>query len=233
MKIKKQFVALSQKVQSALESRQVNVDDVCSFLVRYFSRDDWIQNQRPSSFTELFEALSVFKLWNYNHYSPLELVSSQFLSGDADVKALFSGYKGELSGFYTATELANYIKLSEFEDSEQDPHQLLPVDIYKVADYRKLKVKLNLGQRKLSAITLSYVDELWRSLAEEFDLPSLTAVIDSIIKGSLEVTWLILPHFAEKIIAKSTKAVKFFRDHDIIQVAIDDDILYNEEKMVS
>ena len=233
MMIKRQFVALSQKVQSALEFRQVNVDDVCSFLVRYFSRDDWIQNQHPSSFTQLFDTLSVFKLWNYDHCGPLELVSSQFLSGDADMKALFSEYKGQLTGFYTATKLADYIKLSEFDDSEQDPHETLPVDTYKMADYRKLKLTLNLGNRKLSAIALSYVDDLWRSLAEEFDLPSLTAVIHSIIKGSLEVTWLILPHIAERIVARSSKAVKFFRDHGIIQVTIDDSIIYNEEQMVS
>ena len=230
MMIKGQFSALLRKVQSALESRQINVDVVHSFLVRSFSRDDWIQH--PSGFTELFNALSVSKLWDYQHLNPLEVITSEFLPDDADVKALLSEYKGKLNGFHAATKLVDYIKLLEVEDSEQDPHQSLPVDTYKLADYRKLKLKLNLG-RKLSAIALSYVDELWRSLAEEFDLPSLTAVIDSIIKGSLEVTWLILPHFAEKIVAKSTKAVKFFRNHDIIQVAIDDDILYDEEKMVS
>ena len=230
MKIKGQFSALLQKVQSALESRQINVDIVHSFLVRSFSRDDW--NQHPSGFTELFNALSVSKLWDYQHLNPLEMITSEFLPDDADVKALFSEYKGKLNGFHAATKLVDYIKLPEFKDSEQDPHESLQVDIYKVADYRKLKVKLNLG-RRLSAIALSYVDDLWRSLAEEFDLPSLTAVIDSIIEGSLEVTWLILPHIAEKIKAKSTKAVRFFRDHDIIQVAINDDILYNEEQMVS
>ena len=40
-------------------------------------------------------------------------------------------------------------------------------------DYRKLKVKLNLpGGQKVSAVTLSYIDQLWRSVAEEFDLPN-------------------------------------------------------------
>ena len=84
----------------------------------------------------------------------------------------------------------------------------------------------------MSAITLSYVDELWRSLAEEFDLPCLTAVIHSIIEGSLVVTWLILPHIAEIVVATSTKVIKFFRRHGIVLVMIDNDTVYDEEKMV-
>ena len=86
----------------------------------------------------------------------------------------------------------------------------------------------------MSAVTLSYVDELWRSLAEEFDLSSLTAVIHSIIEGSLVVTWLVLPHIAEKIItsASTAKAVKFFRRHGIVSVEIDNDTIYDEEQMV-
>ena len=217
-------------MQSSLESRQIDVDDVHSFLVHYFSRDDWIQH--PSSFSELFRALSASKLWNYDDCGPLESIISEYLPDDAIVKALSSHYNDQLTGFRAATNLADYIKMSKFENSEQDPHQSLRVDFYK-PNYRKLSVCLKLGQRKVSAITLTYVDELWRSLAKVFILPSLTAIIDSIIEGSLKVTWLILPQIAEKIIAKFSKAVKFFRDHDIIQVAIDDDILYNEEQMVS
>ena len=228
-KIKGQFSSLLVEVQSALKSNQVSVDKVRSFLVHYSSRDDWIQN--PSNLDELFTALSVAKLWNYDHYDLLEEITKRLLPNDADVKKLMFEYKGQLSGFYTTTKIADFIKLSNFEDDEQDPQQPLPVHTYTVKDYRKLKLKLKID-RKISAVTLSYVDELWRSLAEEFDLPSLTAVIDSIIEGSLVITWLILPHVAEKI-TTSTKAVKFFRHHGIILVEIDNDTVYDEEQMVN
>ena len=230
-KIKGQFSSLLVEVQSALKSNQVGVDKVHSFLVHYFSRDDWIYNY-PSNFNELFNALSVAKLWNYDHYDLLEEITKRLLPNDADVKKLIFEYKGQFSGFYTTTKIADFIKLSNFEDSEQDPQQPLPVHTYTVKDYRKLKLKLKI-ERKVSAVTLSYVDELWRSLAEEFDLPSLTAVIDSIMEGSLVVTWLILPHIAEKIVTTSTKAVKFFRHHGIVLVEIDSDTIYDEEKIVS
>ena len=227
-KIKQVFSSLLITVESALESKQISVDNVHSFFVRYFSRDDWIQC--PTSFQQLFNALSVSKLWNHDHYSPLESIISQYLADDVNIKAVMLEYKGQLSGFYTATKLADFIKLSGFEDSEQDLQLALPMDTNTL---KKLKLKLNLGNRKVSSLTLSYVDELWRSLAEQFDLPSLTAFIHSIIEGSLEVTWLILPHLAQKIVDKSTNAVKFYRNHDIVHMAVDDDVVYDEEQMVS
>ena len=79
----------------------------------------------------------------------------------------------------------------------------------------------------------SYVDELWRSLAEEFDLPSLTAVIHSIVDGSLKITWLILSHIAQKIRATYSKALRFYQLHSIVELYIDDDCLYDEQWTVS
>ena len=229
-KIKGQFSSLLVEVQSTLKLHQVSVEKVRSFLVHYSSRDDWIQN--PSNLDELFTSLSVAKLWSYDHYDLLEELIKRLLPDDANVKKLMLEYKGQLSGFYTATKIADFIKLSDFEDSEQDPQQPLAVSTYTFKDYRKLKLKLKID-RKVSAMTLSYVDELWRSLAEEFDLPCLTAVIHSIIEGSLVVTWLVLPHIVDKINATSRKAVKFFRRHGIVLMMVDNDTVYDEEQMVN
>ena len=231
-KIKAKFSSLSYAVQLALQSSPASVNEVYSFLVRCFSRDDWIKN--PSNFDQLFNALSVAKLWNYDHYTPLEEITKKFLPDDTAIKKLVSEYKSHLTGFYTTTKIADFIKVhsSKFEDTEQDPQKLLPVDTYTLKDYRRLKVTLNLGQRKVSALTLSYVDELWRSLAEEFDLPSLTAVIDTIVKGSLQISWLILPHIAKKMMAISTKTVEFFFHHHIVRIEIDNFTIYDKEKMV-
>jgi hypothetical protein len=231
-KIKMKFSSLVQEVQSALQSCQVSVNEVYSFLVRCFSRNDWIQN--PSNFDQLFNALSVAKLWNYDHYGPLEDITKRFLSDNVAIKNLVFKYKNDLTGFYTTTKIADFIKVhkSKFEDTEQDVEESLPVDTYTLKDYRQLKVTLNIG-RKISKFTLSYVDELWRSLAEEFDLPSLTAVIHSIIEGSLVVTWLVLPHIAEKIMSASVKDDKFFHRNGIAQMEIDSTIIFDEVQMVS
>ena len=229
-KIRGHFSSLLLKVQSALKSRQISVNDVHDYLVHYFSRGDWIHD--PSNLDALFTALSIARLWSYDHYDPLEEITKQFLADDAGVKKFVSDYKNQLTGFYTITKIADFIKLSDFEGNEQDPQQPLPVHTFTLNDYRKLKLKLKI-ERKVSAVTLSYVDELWRSLAEEFDLPCLTAVIHSIIEGSLVVTWFVLPHVAEKIMANSSKATKFFHRHGIVEVVIDECIIFDAELMVS
>ena len=78
---------------------------------------------------------------------------------------------------------------------------------------------------------MSHVDLLWRSLVKEFDLPCLTAVIHSIVTGSLEVTWIILPHMAEHMIskAKALYSEEFYWDNDIVELKINDVILYSDE----
>ena len=76
-KIKGQFSSLLLKVLSALKSHQVSVEKVRSFLIHYFSRNDW-----PLNLDEIFNALSVAKLWNYDHYDLLEEITKQFLPED-------------------------------------------------------------------------------------------------------------------------------------------------------
>ena len=95
-KIKGQFSSLLLKVLSALKSHQVSVEKVRSFLIHYFSRNDW-----PLNLDEIFNALSVAKLWNYDHYDLLEEITKQFLPEDTAVKKLVSEYKSQLTGFYT------------------------------------------------------------------------------------------------------------------------------------
>ena len=121
--------------------------------------------------------------------------------------------------------------MSKLEESEDDPQQPFSPEKYKKY-YRKLKIKLKLDKR-ITELTLSYVNKLWQSLAEEFDLPSLTAVLDKIIDGSLVISWQILPHIADMIRASSSKALRFYQRHGIVEVHIDDHLLYNEEWIVS
>ena len=224
--IRGQFSSLLDKVQSALQDNQVSVDRVRHFLIRYFRSDIWVK--KMSDHGELFDAISVAKLWNYDHYGPLEEIVTQLLPGNSH---LIAEYKNQLNAYYTATKITNFIRQSKIEADldEQDPDKKFDVKRFKEY-YRKLKVRLNLT-RKVSETTMSHVDLLWRSLAKEFDLPCLTAVIHSIVTGSLEVIWIILPHVAKHMISK-TKALysgKFCRDNDIVELKIDDIILYSDK----
>ena len=76
----------------------------------------YFRNQ--SNYDQLFNGLSVSKLWNYDHYGLLEEVTREFLPSDATIKKLVSEYKSHLSGFYTTTKITGYIELGQLENTE-------------------------------------------------------------------------------------------------------------------
>ena len=131
-----------------------------------------------------------------------------------------SEYKDQLSGFFVTTKIVDFIDLSEFDDSEDnsdadsgregDNQQLLSSKESKKL-FRKLKVKLRLDRTtKLSDMTMSYIDSLWNSLIEKFNLPPLTAIIKKIVGGSLIITWLVPPQVSSMIAVSYSKALGFY-----------------------
>ena len=224
-KIRAQFVALVQSVQVAVKASN-DVEVVRNYLAMFFKRD----LPDTTEMHKLFEAVSLQNLWNYQHHSPLESVADHFLSGNQEIERSIKEYKARLSGFYVATKLVDFIeskKLTvENDDDDESDDQQPPVLSPK--QYRRLKVVLKL-ERKITKLSLEYVHKLWSSFAEEYDIPSLTVVLERVDSGSLVITWLIPTHLADKIVPRS----KFFRDHGIVCVSLDGQSIYDEEKMVS
>ena len=186
-----------------------------------------------SEFIDFFMDMSKRQIWNYVHYSPLVRVAEQFLNDNDHIHICIKKYKADLSGFYFATKLIDYMKTSN-PCIPSNQQSLVDLQQFTAKEYIQLKSVLGLGMRKITTLSLEYVNALWRSLAEEFDLPSPTAIIKEIVCGSLEITWLILPHLADIILLKSKKpkAVKFFRAEVIILLQVDDVTVYDEQTMV-
>ena len=205
----------------------VKVDDVHQYLVASFQGDCCIPE--APDLTKLFNIITEAKLWHYDHYVPLQQLAQHFLPDNEQVRKHIADYKNQLSGFCATTKIVDFVNLSELEELEEDdPQQPFAPEKY---DYRMLKVKLKM--KNVNKLTLGYVNTLWQSFAEEFGLPSLTTVIDKIIDGSLVISWLILPHIADKIRASFSKALRFYQQHGIVEVHIDDDLLYDEDWIVS
>ncbi|MCG8621322.1 MAG: hypothetical protein MJE68_04865 [Proteobacteria bacterium] len=212
----------------AMEARNVKVSDAHQYLVASFQG---CGIPEAPDLTKLFNVITEAKLWRYDHYVPLQQFAQQFLHDDEQVRKDTSDYRDQLSGFLTTTRIIDFVKLSEFDESEDGTEKPFLPEKYKKC-CRKLKVKLKLD-KKITELTLSHVKILWESIAEEFDIPSLTAVIDKIIDGSLVISWLILPHIADKIRASSCKALRFYQRLGIVEVYIDRGLLYAEKWIVS
>ena len=222
-KIKALFSSLVLKVQSALQS-QSDIRKVRHFLITFFKCDF----PETTNLEKLFTTVTLSDLWDYNDHSPLEQLINKFLPSNQEVGSLMKEYKARLSGFYLTTKLTDYIEYQNLpaDDSNEECDQ--PSPKLTTEQYKKIKVVLKL-KRKISEVSLDYVVKLWQSFAEEYEIPSLTAVIDRIVTGSLEVTWTVPQHIADAILPRS----KFFRSHGIVLVSIDDVIIYDEKLMVS
>ena len=222
-RIKRHFAELQVKVRSAMEEHGVKVIDVHQYLVSVFCADI----PETSELTKLFNFVTKSQLWRYDHYLPLKEFAIAFLPADNPARKHVIEYQSQYSGFLTTTKIIEYINLSELEDSKDDKS---PQDV----DYHKLAVTLKLGRKvKLSDLSMSYVDELWRALIDEFNLPPLTAVLKKIVGGSLVIEWLVTMQVSAVVRESCSKALVFYQQRSIVYVVINREVLYNEEWIVS
>ena len=132
--------------------------------------------------------------------------------------SLIREYKEHLSGYCTTTKLINYIQDHNIDTEEG--HNELPLESYTKKRCQRLTVILDI-KRKITTLSLKYIQDLWERFAEEFNIPFLTAVLDSILSGSLIITWLVPHDVAEKIVTSAHKSTSFFKENDIVSVTID------------
>ena len=227
-KIQTAFAHLVRHVLELLEkqSESISVEAFRVFVVELFPPGHCIPFAEKIS--AIFEAISRNKLWSYSHYTPLKSVVEEYFRGDPNTSEMIDNYKRTLVGFYATTKIVNYIALCEerVPDDTADPDE--PLDInpakYNRDYFRKLTVKLRV---RITDQTLQYIDDVWRNIAEFFLLPSLTALLDFVADGSLVISWLIPHSFAMQIEANIADAEQLFRAHTIVQVMIDDEVVYN------
>ena len=213
--IKSRFANLLIEVKSALEANHVAANDVRTVLVGMFTGSD---NYIPkTNLEEMFDAATRHNLWNYLHHSPVEKLLCRFLP---DHVSLIREYKEHLSGYCTTTKLIDYIHCTNIDSRQPEGHNELSLASYTREQCQRLMVTLDI-KRNITNLSLKYVQDLWERFAEEFNIPFLTAVVDSILSGSLIITWLVPPGVAEKIVASAHKSTPFFQEHHIVSVSVD------------
>lgn len=227
MEIKSRFAYLLGSMQYALEANNVTGEDVRQFLVRIFCRaGDCIP--KTDKISDIFDSVTVNNLWSYDNHDVLEKLVERYLP---DHVSEISEYVNHLSGYYATTKLIDYVNAKNLRCYEEalSEHSL---DRYTTEHYRELTIILDIDD-KLSQLSMMYVRDLWKSFVNRFNIPSLTAVIDKILEGSLQIVWLVLPHVADLICGAAEHSEEFFREHNIVFVAIDDHTLYDARVMVS
>ena len=227
--IKHCFALLIDRLRSALKVDGIEASDVIQYLKDTCMKLEVTLQGQLSNLETIFDYLQSAQLWSYENYGLVDRLNKRFLEASSQsVKHDILKYKGKFSGYLAMKKIIHseyFVEADEADDiGIEEPAKI--VAKYGTRECHKLKVKLELGGRKLSEVSLLYIAELWKSLREEYELPSLTAQIDYIMEKCLEIVWLISPMDAEKIRASMKSHLPFFQKHNITLVAIDGHIVY-------
>ena len=173
-KIKVSFVKLVWKVKRRLEAKAIDVIEFRLYTQILFGTSV-LTDTSLVSIKGILDAISHNCLWNYLDYHSIEEIAKEFAGDDIELRGWISDYKSELTGFRATIKIVDYINAHNYTESA-DASMSLWEDKSRY-DYSKLSIKL---MSRVTEKSLDYIDQLWISFAEEFVLPSLASLLDSI-----------------------------------------------------
>ena len=222
-KIKHSFATLVGKVTGKLEKRSQAIDMKRFRLHILTVFGDVIAG--ALSMPDIMASVSRHQLWDYSCCTPIEKIAEEFGGDDGELREWISSYKSELSGFKATTKIVDYIKVCNEEQDIADSSQSIKEDMKRFNRLycRKLTFKL---KSHVVGKSLGYIDELWRSIADHFLLPSLTSLLDSIHEGCMCVTWLVPTLSALQIQANIQDSADFLEQLEVVRVMMDHTILH-------
>ena len=222
------------------QSRKISIGAVQTFLITMYSSPNSRDGsnavttvvESAKSMEEIFRALSKYRLWDYLNYFLLQSIIEAFAHDDRELNDMMQQYQQDLTGYTLALEIQTYLDATHStvttSDSENSDDESVPAPLLqnKHKLFKKLSIKFNVNVTEHS---LSYIDELWRSLANQFSLPRSALILDSIAKGCIGITWLVPANLVIYVarIAKATSS-KFVEKH-VLKVMLEEQCIYSME----
>ena len=221
------------------QSRNISVGAVQTFLITMYSspnsRDgsDTVNTvvESAKSMEEIFRALSKHRLWDYLNYFLLQTIIEQFARDDRELNDMMQRYQQDLTGHALVLEIQTYLDATHSvtsSDSENSASESVPAPPpqNKCWLFQKLSVKVNIN---ITEHSLSYVDKLWRSLANQFLLPQSALILDSIAKGCISITWLIPANLVNYVTRIAQATSSKFEEKHVLKVVLEDQCIYSVE----
>ncbi len=236
--IKKNYSKLIKNVTSNLNKANPDMSSFHSFVIHMFDAEDL---PRAETVQDMFDVLTKKRCWDYLTVYNLESIVEEFSEQYEDQnKKMIKQYKEELAGFKAAIKIIEYMAGSKAEEEceEDEEYVCLLSEKEKYDDkYRKkLSLKLHEGKRggaKITFSSLQYVEKLWDSLCDEFEMPSLPKLLDSITYGSIIITWIVRRINAQKILSQIFYHVEFLKQEMVIEICLENVCIYNENSGTS
>ena len=232
--IKGKFSILVTKSRRKLQYRKINVDDVQTFLVTMYSSPDSKDGsdtvttvvESAKSLDEIFRALSKHRLWDYINYYLLQNIIEAFADDDCELNGMMEQYQEALTGHILTLRIQTYLDATKqpiaMSDSNNEVVPLQQDDEL----FRKLTAKCEVN---ITSHTLSYVIDLWRSLAKQFALPQPAMILHDIAEGCIGITWLIPANLVKYVTRMARETANMFAEENVLKVMLEELCIYPME----
>ena len=218
--IKDKFADFLTKVCDKLVKNGVDTEKVRLFVTNQFSPGDCIP-PAPANLTEIFEAVTHHRLWDYFHFSPLVRIAKKFCANDDEMQGWVQTYKQDLKAYLFVMKVEDYIEADLVNADtppancgKYDPRYYTPVE----------------WKTKFVDHTLQYLAEVWELFSYHYLVPDSppTALLDRVRRGCLSVTWLIPSGLIPQLIKRVQLDTEFFQQHRILKVTVGEECIYKE-----
>ena len=235
--IKGKFSILVTKSREKLQSRKIGVDDVQTFLVTMYSSPDTKDGSDPvttvvesaRSLDEIFRALSKHRFWDYINYYLLQSIIEAFADGDKELNSMMEQYQEALTGYVLTLRIQTYLDATKHTIATSHSDNLADEVIPLQQDHKlfgKLTAKCEVN---ITNHTLTYVIDLWRSLAKQFALPRPAMILHNIAKGCIGITWLIPANLVNHITRMARETTNVFAEENVLRVTLEERCIYPME----
>ena len=151
----------------------------------------------------------------------LQSIIEQFAGDDDELKTMMEQYQKDLTGHILTLEIKEYLDATNYEQSADEKlPALLPPNIFK-----KLSVKV---EANITEHSLSYVFELWESLAIHFVLPQPAMILYGIAEGCVGITWLLPANLVKYVTKMAQGSLDMFARQHIQRVMLEEQCIYSE-----
>ena len=214
------FAAFQTKVCNKLFKNGVNIKDFRLFVTNQFPPGDCIPRS-PTSLTEVFEAITHHRLWDYFHYSPLVRIVQTFGANDPEIESWVQTYKQDLKAYSLVATLEDYIEADldvagppPANCAKYDPCYYTPVE----------------WKTKFVDHSLQYLADVWELFSSHYLVPDCppTALLDRVRRGCFSVTWLVPTGLIPQLIKQVKIDTEFFQKHRILKVTVGKECIYKE-----
>ena len=203
-----------------IKQKKISDEELVEFISDLFKDDEITHCTSTVHVVQVFSHLKNAELLvdYYFGFLKLKAIAENFGADNDIIAAQLEEYHYVLSGHSAVITIAKFL--------DEQKRQNKPISTVKRIRrgkkyYSKLKVKLGNATDK----ALVYIDRLWKDL-DGFGLDPKDAVLDSIYRKCIIVTWLIRSSKSSEVRQKARGATVVFEQYNVQWVMIDDEYIY-------